>query len=275
MIRVWDIETGQCLNSHRAFDAMKDDSLYPVKYFNSQRAPMLISDGRRAIAIEDGKMRAWLIDELGRISMLAGLSRIPKNMRLCRSGDRVLGEENGVLNVWDLDSGGIIYSHRPDKEGEYLGTCFPQVSHIITVDNRGVIEMLNPVTNSRQCIRIAEVEELSQARISPLGSRITTETLTGIRRVWEASSGSCLCTLQRDDDERFDDSNVTPDGRYAVCSSPGDLLVVWDLTSGEVVAGFHCVGEFAFVGYTRNERHTLLLGDQSGAIYILEIMDYC
>ena len=198
-LRVWDLESGQCL---RMLEGHK----------NSVRCVSITPDGRRAISgSSDCTLRVWDLEnghclrtleghseydpQVRRFKTIGGHSYLVNCVSITPDGKvAVSGSSDYTLRVWDLES------------GQCLGT--PLEGH----------------TDSIKCVSI-----------TPDGKRAVSGSYDNSLKVWDLESAQCLGTLSGHT-AVVSYVKITPDGKRAISGGEDGSLRVWDLQNKQCLA---------------------------------------
>jgi len=265
-LRVWDLETGQCLrileghtysvhcvsmtpDGRRAVSGSDDQTLRVWDLESGQclrtlkghsgwvRCVDITPDGWRAISGgHDTTLRVWDLETGQCLRKFKGHTRDVDCVSMTPDGRRVVSGSGATLQVWDLESEQCLHT---------LNGCTAFTSVSVTPDGRWAVSGSWENTprvwdlESGQCLRMLEghtgyvdcVSVTMDGRWAVSGSR--DETL----RVWELESGRCLRILEAHTNSVYC-VGVTPDGRRAVSGSGDKTLRVWDLESGQCLRPF-------------------------------------
>ncbi|MCX6899021.1 MAG: AAA family ATPase [Verrucomicrobia bacterium] len=254
-LRVWDLESGQCLRTleghsaivlrvsvtpdgRRAVSGSWDKTLRVWDLESGQclrtlegHSAIVLSvsvtpDGRRAVSgSSDKTLRVWDLESGQCLRTLEGHSGGVLSVSVTPDGRRaVSGNEDKTLRVWDLERvGHSAYvrsvSMTPDGQRAVSGSIWPD--HTMRVWD----------LESGQCLRTLEGHcSWNSVSVTPDGQRAVSGGNDNTLRVWDLESGRCLRTLEGHSDW-VNSVSVTPDGRHAVSGSRGHTLRVWDLES--------------------------------------------
>jgi WD40 repeat protein len=204
-LRVWDLETGRQL-------------AYLTGHEGRVNAVVVTTDGRRAVsASDDGTLRVWDLAAGEEMVVLGGHEDVvgggdlffkPAAARVLAvavtpDGRRaVSGSSDGMLHVWDLETGGQVAVWRGHEDKE------PAVGRVPAV--------------AASVLAVA---------VTPDGQRAVSASDDGTLRVWDLASGEEVAVL-RGHGDRVRTVAVTPDERHVVSGSDDGTLRVWDISSG-------------------------------------------
>lgn len=149
----------------------------------------------------------------------------------------VTGSVDGLLKVWDLESGRLLRSLK--------GHAGKVLSVIITPNGRRVISTaikdrainLWAMENGRRLSTLRSHPAWVKAAfvsIVPDGQRVISSLLDGTLRVSELETGRLVCRLGALN-EPADYIAISIDSRWAITRSGGPELCVWDLNAGQLL----------------------------------------
>ncbi len=198
-LRVWDLESGQCL---RILDghtgrvnsvSVTPDGLRAVSASGDFQKTWQGIDNERA----DNTLRLWNLESGECLRTLTGHTMEVRSVSITPDGRRaVSGSEDTTLRLWDLESG----------------------------------ECLRTLT-----VHTMEVRSVS---ITPDGRRAVSGSADAALRVWDLEGGQCLRILKSHTGSG-DSVSVTADGQHAVSGARfNETVSVWNLESGQCLRTF-------------------------------------
>ena len=241
-LRVWDIESGQCL---RALQGHTDGG------FSVSITP----DGKTAVSgSEDNTLGVWDIESGECLRALGGHTdggfsvSITPDGKTAVSGsldldcldeavsgsvglDFLNGGGDSTLQVWDIETKQCLRTFEGHTDGVF--------SVSITSDGKTAVSASRDKTlrvwdiKSGQCLRALEghTDGVFSVSITSDGRRAVSGSRDKTFRVWDIESGRCLRTLEGHTKGVFSVS-ITSDGRRAVSGSEDKTLRVWDIETG-------------------------------------------
>jgi WD40 repeat protein len=204
-IRVWDLETGQCVRTV----AMHDMSITPLA---------VTMDGRHALMDVTG---AWLTD----------------------GGNSVLVKVSAkALCIWDIESGQWLCTLEEHDSQAMEASMTPDGRRAV-VSTTKTLQAWD--TEHGRCLwEVAQPEKrVRLLRVTPDGRRAVMAGHGGMLQVWDVDSGTLLRSLEGPPVAKFDLPDVrtiravstTADGRYALSADGSRTWRMWDLESGQCV----------------------------------------
>ncbi|MCM8595659.1 NB-ARC domain-containing protein [Accumulibacter sp.] len=236
-VRVWDLDTGQCLRTLNAAD-----------HFVGSVA--VTPDGRRAVSSSDDNTlcvwdldtgqslrtlaghKAWVVDEgIAYTGVWLSVWRVA----LTPDGRRaVSGGYDKTLLVWDLDAGECLRTLRGHRSSVANVALTPDGRRAVSGSRDNTLRVWDLDTS--ECLRTTLHGHYGigspSVAVTPDARRAVSGGGDMTLRVWDLDSGQCLRTLNAAD--HFVRSvAVTADGRRAVSGGADKTLRVWDLDSGQ------------------------------------------
>lgn len=220
--------------------------------------------GQDVFALVDNKaVRAWRLN--GRVEATfepEGGSNL-QSFELNSAGDRLLILSEGALTIWDVHSGALLQTLRPEYDQYIQSAHFsPDGNYIVTGEgrfthsgldseyrhvNRPMARVWNPRTG-RELRRITGFSEgVSDALFANQGRTLITTTFDGHTTAWAWQSGRAIARLvARQGYWRLGGLSVSSDGQqvlgyeipFPVCACirvVGDTAFVWRLPEGDSV----------------------------------------
>ena len=263
--RVWDLETGVCLQILEGIPAVDvsldgrkavstGDLQYPVRVRDldvgdrlttlegdpaNVATVFMYSNNQKALLETDGKYaRTWSLNSSICSRTLKGISG--NVVGLSQSGRRAMFQYHNDLSIWDLETGACLQT----LKGVGNASVSSDWRKVMAVDNGYRFRALDLETGSRVYSREIHPNSVTSVTLS-LGGRKAVSISNHILRVWDTQTGACLHRL-RDDNAEVNCVVISPDGRKAVSGNGDGTIRVWDLETG---ACLHTME-----GYNRPER---------------------
>ncbi len=246
--RVWDRETGQpslLLNGHACSLVSVNCGVWFASYS---------SDGSRIVTVGwEGQAIIWdaasgmEVRRLGAANGVidsADLSSNGKQMAAVRCALADGACQEATVDVWELDSGQLLYSLRPrDYASSVLFS--PDDAQILTVNWNGTVQVWDVASRRAVLTLGSEDQPIYAAAFSPDGDRIVAagcdeplDEFLGCRsqvaRVWEATDGTLLTTL-RGHRDFIQTVSFSPDGSQVLTASRDGSARVWDALNGVMI----------------------------------------
>jgi len=226
-LRVWDLETGACLQVLGSLPC----GVNPVS---------ITADGRRAVSGgANDTLRIWNLEAGKCVNVLEGHTREVEGVSVTPDGRRaVSGGWDRTLRVWDLEKGlclCVLVGHTQAVNGVGLT---PDGRRALSVGSNSMFEAQFDNTlrvwdvEEGSCLRVllGHTDTVRSVSVTPDSRYAVSVSEDNTLRLWDLKTGDCLKALEQDTDG-FRSVSVTPDGLRAV--STGDkALRVWDLKAG-------------------------------------------
>lgn len=264
VLRVWDLETGQCL---RTLEGHTD----------GVRCLSVTADGRQVVSgSSDETLRVWDVETGQCLRALAGHRDGVRVVGLTLDGRRAVSAsyaDQPTLRVWNLETGQCL--------GMLEGHCGTVDSVSVTPEGRRAVS-----GNPDGTIRIWDLESgmyppklqshsdnVTAIAVTPNGLHAVSGSWDKTLRVWDLASGQYLRTLAGHRDSVWCVS-VTPDGRRAVSGSRGydHNLLLWDLDSGECLRILDGHGRgVSSVSVTPDGRRAVSVGEEDRILQVWDL----
>lgn len=221
-LRVWDIQSGQCL---RVLEGHKSD----VDFINITSDGLLVISA--SIYNEDHSLRVWNRESGECLHILEGHTKKIETVRQTPDGYRaVSGSWDGTLRVWDLRSGQCLRIMSGADDGNFQITADGKYA---VVKDWGGLRVLNLESGQCEHTLKGHTDLVLCVSVTPDGKHAVSGGRDGTLRVWDLEKGLCVRVLVERPDV-ISNVIVTPDGRFAVASGDHPLKV-WDLDKGECI----------------------------------------
>jgi len=218
-LRVWNLETGECLNI--------------LKNNGDVIALALSADGRLAVSRSwDKTLRVWNLDSGECVNVLNDLSRITVNaLSLSADGRLVVsGSDNNTLGVWNLETGECLKVLEGHKSNVACLALSADSRLAVSGSWDNTLRVWNLETG--ECLKVLEghKDRVECLALSADGRFAVSGSNDKTLRVWNLETGECLKVLENT--HGFTCLALSADGRLAVSGS-GSRLRVWNLETGE------------------------------------------
>ncbi|MBR6863354.1 MAG: hypothetical protein IKM75_00695 [Bacteroidales bacterium] len=262
-LRVWDIESGQCL---RTLEGHKSCVL----------SVSLSPDGKHFVSGSGDKtLRIWDIETGKCLRVLKGHNEGIFTVSLTSDGKRCIsGSGDKTLRVWDTESGQCLRTLEGHKNSITTLSITPDGKHCISgskdctlrvwnIENGICLKVLKGHTSpirylsvspdgkccvsgsgdktlrvwyieTGKCLRILEGHTggIRCLSLTPDGKRCVSGSDDKTLRVWDIETGVCLTVLEEHSGSILDFS-ITPDGKHCISGSGDKTLRVWDIEAGK------------------------------------------
>jgi LSD1 subclass zinc finger protein len=237
-VRVWDLETGQCVRTLAG-------------HTDSVSGLAVTADGRLVVsASADGTLRVWNLGRGKCLRILKGHMDWVSAVAVTADGQRaVSGSKDKTVRVWNLETGECVRTLTGHTDWVDVVT--------LAADGRRV------VTESDLELKVWDVE-----------TGVCLCTLAGHtalmdRMVRRCCGGDLLRTLAGYTGVKRPVA-LSADGRCGVLRSDDKTLRVWDLAAGALLASFEGAGAMAVFAATP-DGCTLVGGDEDGSVHLLRL----
>ena len=232
-LRIWAVrsgETSQILSGHlgsvNAVDWSPDES-------------QLVSGG------DDGLIILWNVASgeiertlLGHTDGVLDVSWSPDGLLIASSS------ADGTTRVWDPVSAQVVSSFQGGNNAAWS----PTGDRLIMGFGVSGLRMWN--LSERPLRLLGHTNFLTDARLSPDGSRIVSSSFDGTARVWDAKSGEALLTFENHLDGAANRvvglGSFSADSNWVVTVGGDNQVRVWDIRSGEERAVYPIMGAREF-----------------------------
>ncbi|MER5305842.1 AAA family ATPase [Streptomyces lasiicapitis] len=172
----------------------------------------------------------------GQLATLRGHEGSVVSVDWSRSGTSlVTGSVDGTVNIWDVAQGRVSATTRNGQE--VGGAAFaPDGTRIAVADHSGHAFLWRPPEVTADTFLDGHREAVTSLSWSPDGTRIATTSRDSTSRIWDASDGRELMTLNAPGRYWLGGAAWSPDGRYLATSATDKAFRVWDVERGEPVA---------------------------------------
>ena len=223
-IRVWDINSGQCILTLRG-------------HTNGVSAVTITPDGTKIIsASHDKTLKVWDINSGQCILTLRGHTNGVSAVTITPDGTKaVSGSKDGDLIVWDLNSGKKVQIMDVDSVVIYGVEITPDGTKAVSGSKDGDLIVWD-LNSGKKVLAIRSHSgwrsAISSVVITPDGKKAISASWDKTLKVWDINSGQELLTL-RGHTNGVSAVTITPDGTKIISASHDKTLKVWDINSGQ------------------------------------------
>ncbi|MCP4106055.1 MAG: protein kinase [Desulfobacteraceae bacterium] len=220
-VRVWDLETGQCvkiLEGHtQAVDCI---SITP--------------DSKTVISGSyDNTLRVWDLETEQCVKVLEGHTGPVYCADITADGKiAISGNEDKTLRVWNLETGECLMVLEGHTGPVYSVSMTPDGKTAVSGGWDNSVCVWNLQT--RECVNLTERHawDVTGVSVTPDGKTAVSGSHDKTLRIWNTQTGQCLKKFEGHRDF-IESADVTPDGKIVISGSDDKTLRVWDMETGE------------------------------------------
>jgi WD40 repeat protein len=274
-LKIWNLATRLMVRTMKAHD----DTVYGVAInANGQ----WIASGSA-----DETVRVWDVRTGREVRVLEGHAGSVYAVAMSVDGRRVASaSRDGTVRIWNVETGRVLLTLGNDSDGLHKVAISPGLGRAFSVSYSW------HATTSKYEIRVWDLETGRQIRtlegcerleengvaLSADGRRIVSvaefwaEKGDSCRlKVWEVETGQALRTLSLMP-VSVTAVAVDANGRNAVFASTDQILRVWNLDTGNLLATFTCDGQAHSCTFVSDRK--LIIGDTLGRVHFLQLEDH-
>lgn len=156
--------------------------------------------------------------------------------------------EDGVIRVWDAETGELQLSFPGHNDGRVRGEWSPDDTRIFTASASNAGRLWDAQTGELLAT-LQHDDIVTRGRWSPDGTRIATTSADGMAAVWDGFTGERQLTLEG---HTAYANNVawSPDGTKLATAAEDGVPRVWDAQMGELL--------FRLIGHQQSEEHLMI-----------------
>ncbi|MBD3191243.1 MAG: DUF4062 domain-containing protein [Candidatus Heimdallarchaeota archaeon] len=261
-------------------------------------------------ASRDGTLKLWDATTGRERRTLKGHTSSVFACAFSPDGSKVLsGSSDKTLRLWNVQTGEELQTFEGHSDGVYTCTFSPDGSQILSASDNGIIRLLDVQTGeehrtmkghmdsvracafspdgsqilsaSRNEAKLWDVQtgeelqsfkghtnDVSTCTISPDGTKILTASIDNTLKIWDTNTGTELRILTGHS-SGVNTAKFSLDGTKVVSGSWDKTLKIWDINNGEELGTFVGLASIATVAW--GNKHTIIAGEITGNVYVLEV----
>jgi small GTP-binding protein len=259
LVRVWDLDNGECVatlrghtarvlsvcvspDGRKAISGSGDSTLRlwnldtgtceAIRRLGSGEIKGIAAtqDFRFALSCsDDHKLQLWDLERVERIQRAGSLKGGGGfDVALNANGDRaVSGSSTSSVQVWNALTGRRLVTL--NGHNDQVKTVAISASGNLAVSGSDDRTLRVWDLTADRCVAILEghTAAINKVAVTPDGSRVVSCSKDNTVRLWDVKTGRCEAVFK--EDSPILDVVITPDGRRIVCASWGGDLLIWDL----------------------------------------------
>jgi WD40 repeat protein len=269
-LQVWDVETGQEVNSFtghtadiagvsfspdgrmiasagrdttaRLWDTETGDEMRELSEHSNSLADVVFdqSGTRLATASQDHSARVWdvasgeeLMTILGHTDRVNAVSFSPDGTRLATAS------LDGTARIWNIAPTAEVFTLLNINNDKIIDVAYsPDGQFIATANESAGAKIWDAATGAERRILEGHESSVSGVAFSPDGSRLATASLDQTAKVWNLENGEESLTLSGHTD-RIAGITFSPDGLLLATASDDETARVWDLAGTNLFVARH------------------------------------
>jgi|GEM_PF-314625 len=232
-LKVWDWES-----------ALKRSS--PPSHSGPVYSAAITPDIRRLVSAQlFGKLKLWDLKSLEVLYTLEEDNSLNTEVAILPDSNHAISANNsikklkkalyyGVLKLWDLDRGALLFSLTGHKGPINKIAVTPDGKHAITASGDTTLKVWDLKHGTELKTLKGHEKGVWAVAISPDGRWIISGAEDGMVKIWDLSQGIEKHTMKSHDSYILS-VLVTPDCRSVISLSTGSVLKIWDIHSGNEV----------------------------------------
>lgn len=262
--RIWDVRTGQSLRKLKG------------TYAESFRNIVITPDGRFVAAsggVIDRYVKVWSVKRGRRRWTFWRHRGEVEVLTVTPDGCIVSGCEDGAVRMWDPVSRFRVFIMRGHENWVCALACSLDGSRIVSGSWDETVRVWDVRAGVELMTLRGHTGRVRAVGFTPDGQRILSDGDDGTLRVWDSNDGREVFVLNSH--SHFESVThgvplvaVSSDGRYVITDGDDRIVTLWDLESGKPAMRFP---RTAPADHVAIQDHRVAVGDQAGAVHILEI----
>ena len=225
-VRLWDIETGQCLRTLKGHTGWVE-------------SVCVVPGGRYAFsASRDKTLRKWDITTSQCLCTLEGHTQWVESVCATPDGRCVVsGSFDATARLWDVDGGRCLRNFEGHGDSVRSVCVTPDGRHVVSASHDKTLKLWDLASGRCLCTFEGHSSFVNSVCVTPDGRYALSGGLDGMLKLWVLATGACMATLRGHTDE-VTSVFATSDGYHALSGSRDTTIRLWDVRTGECLRTF-------------------------------------
>lgn len=229
LIRLWQIDSGQCLKTlHGHTNWILAIAFSPIP--PSEKTPAMLASGGF-----DHTIRLWDVSSGHCLQVLKGHTHWICSVQFSPDGFTLAsGSFDCTVRLWDVATGECLKVLQ-GFAGRVFSTAFsPDGQILASAGDNPVIQLWEPKSGKQIQGLDGHTERIWDLTFSPDGRLLASASRDRTVRVWEVSTGRCLHVLHGHH-TRVQTVAFSPDGTVIASGGEDSIIKLWDSRTGELL----------------------------------------
>ena len=224
MIKVWDLATGQVVQSI--------ETGHTGEIFDLAVTP----DGSLAItASDDRSLKIWSLADGVLIRTLIGHKDGVRRLEILPSQHQVVSASfDGSLILWDYLEGNVIWEVQGHNMPILDIAAYPKENRFVTASADCLLSIWDIKNKDKVKDLVGHTQAVTAVCVSRDGTQIISGSDDGRMLVWDTTSGQFLYTLD-DATLEVNDIQITDDNKIIYCTAEDYFIKSWDFFNGKAL----------------------------------------
>ena len=228
-IKVWDSRSGKerfTLRGHTSW--VRSVAFFP--------------DGERLLSSSDDlTTRVWDLASRRDVLAIAGHTASALVSALSPDGRMIVtGGGDGIAKIWDSETGAQL--HEFGAGGEVWALNFSPDGKRVAIGGYETVRIHQLVDSEEEPIQLEHQRKILSVEFSPQGEWVVTSGADFVGKVWDASDGRLIDTLEGHRKLWMWSAVFSPDGQRIVTASGDQTAIVWDWNGEQATEAVHLRG---------------------------------
>ena len=219
-VRIWDAETGQCLDTLKGHTDHLNSALFSP-------------DGKRIVtSSKDSTVRIWNAQTGKCLHTLKGHTNEVRSASFSPDGNRIVSAGDTTIRIWDAQTGRVLRVLKRNDWHVCSAFFSPDGKLVVSGSQDGALGLWDVQTG--KCLKVLTGHKVAvnSVSFSPDCKWVVSSSFDTTVRLWDIQTGKLLRTFEGHT-AAVNSAFFSPDGKYLVSASDDNTVRIWDAQTRE------------------------------------------